>query len=357
MRFHENKHISFFILVGYVLVAFFAVKFFFSTVFPWTIPLIISLIIVGIIEKPVSFLERQKVPRKIAAAVCTFLCITVFSTVIYLIVTVCIVQGRELAAYLPSLIKSLSENLDALALKMDRFFSILPLKKIGFDISGFDDMLSKITLPNFSASTIVNPIFKVAVSLPTVIISVVFIFVSTYFITGERRTIVSFVKKQLPPKTLEVLLEIRSFLFSSVFKWIKAQSVIICITFCELLIGFALMKLSWAFLLAMLIAIIDALPILGVGTVLIPWSIISLIMGNYVKALGLIILYGVVLVVRNCVEPKIVGMHIGLHPFVSLLSVYFGYRIAGFGGMFLVPFAVILLCKLQELGVIKFYKE
>lgn len=357
MKFHENRHISFFIFVGYVLTAFFAIKFFFSTVFPWTIPLLISLAIAGIIKKPVDFLERQKVPRKIAAAVCTFLCITIFGSLIYLIITVCIVQGRELALYLPSLIKSLAERLDELAVDLNRFFSVLPLHKIGLNISGFEDMLSVIKPPNFSAFTIVNPIFKAAVSLPTIIISVVFIFVSTYFLTADYASISAFIKKQLPEKTLEVISEVKSFLFSSVFKWIKAQSIIICITFCELLVGFLLMKFSWSFLLALVIALIDALPILGVGTVLIPWAIISLIMGNYVRALALIILYGVVLVVRNCVEPKIVGMHIGLNPFVSLLCVYFGYRIAGLGGMFLVPFAVILLCKLQELGVIKFYKE
>ena len=122
-------------------------------------------------------------------------------------------------------------------------------------------------------------------------------------------------------------------------------------------ISFKLQSIPYTFLLAMCIAVIDALPILGVGTVLIPWSIISLVTGDFFHAVGMIATYGVVLVIRNMVEPKIVGMHIGLHPFVSLLCIYFGYRIAGFGGMFLVPVLVLLICKLQELGVIKVYNE
>ena len=73
MAFHENKHISFFILLAYIVLAFFAAKLFFSVVFPWTIPLIISVIMSAVIEKPVKHLEKRKVPRKIASAVCTLL--------------------------------------------------------------------------------------------------------------------------------------------------------------------------------------------------------------------------------------------------------------------------------------------
>lgn len=357
MKFHENKHISFFILVGYVLVAYFGLKFFFNTIFPWTIPFIISMIMTGIIEKPVSQLEHKGIPRKVAALVCTLLYITLFGTIIYLIVAVCISQGKGLVSSLPSLVQSLPEKISDISTKIDGIFEALPLEKIGVHISNFQDLLSSIHLPDFSAVAIVTPIFKVAVSLPTVILSTVFIFVSTYFMTSERRTIVRFIKKQLPPKVLEIAFEVRRFLVSSVFKWIKAQSVIICITFCELLISFKLQSIPYTFLLAMCIAVIDALPILGVGTVLIPWSIISLVTGDFFHAVGMIATYGVVLVIRNMVEPKIVGMHIGLHPFVSLLCIYFGYRIAGFGGMFLVPVLVLLICKLQELGVIKVYNE
>ncbi|MBR4879074.1 MAG: sporulation integral membrane protein YtvI [Clostridia bacterium] len=357
MKLHENKHISFFILVGYALVAYFGARFFFNTIFPWTVPFIISVIMTAIIEKPVSQLEKKKVPRKVAALVCTLLYITLFGTAIYLLVALCISEGKNLIAALPGFLASLPERFSDTMAQLDGIFERLPLEKIGIQETSVSDLLSSVSLPNFSASSIVSPLFKMAVSLPTVILSTVFIFVSTYFMTSERRVIVRFIKKQLPPKMLEVLFEIRRFLVSSVLKWIKAQSIIICITFCELLISFNVQKLPYAFLLAMCIAIIDALPILGVGTVLIPWSLVCLVTGDYFHAVGMIATYGVVLVIRNAVEPKIVGMHIGLHPFVSLLSIYFGYRIAGFGGMFLVPVVVLLLCKLQELDVIRFYKE
>ena len=132
--------------------------------------------------------------------------------------------------------------------------------------------------------------------------------------------------------------------------------MIISITFFELLAGFFLMRQPYALVLALLIAIVDALPILGVGTVLVPWAVICLFSGETGMAISLCVLYGVILVVRNVVEPRIVGGQLGLHPFVALLCIYFGYRIAGFAGMFVLPVLVLVLIKLHEWEYIKIWK-
>ena len=105
-------------------------------------------------------------------------------------------------------------------------------------------------------------------------------------------------------------------------------------------------------LLALIIAFVDALPILGVGTALLPWAAASLLTGEFRRALTLVILYLVVLMVRNMIEPRIVGGQLGLDPFATLLCIYFGYRIAGFAGMFIVPVIVLTVIKLQEWGYI-----
>ena len=357
MAFHENRHISFFILLAYIVLAFFAAKLFFSVVFPWTIPLIISVIMSAVIEKPVKHLEKRKIPRKIASAVCTLFYLTLFGTLCYFIVSVTVSQVKILALELPGLAESLMDKLEIILANLEKTLSGLPLHKLGIDISSLDSLLSGIKLPDFKASYIINPVFKAAVSLPTILISVVFVFVSTYFLTSERKTITAFMAKQLSPRVKEVLEELRTFMYSSVFGWIKAQLILICITSFELMVGFTLMKIPYAFLLAIIIAIIDALPILGVGTVLIPWAVICIFTGDVLTGALLCLMYAVVLIVRNSIEPKILSVQIGLHPFVTLLCIYFGYRLAGFGGMFLVPFTVILLCKLQELVVIKFFKE
>ena len=118
-----------------------------------------------------------------------------------------------------------------------------------------------------------------------------------------------------------------------------------------------LLKQPYAFPLAAAISIVDALPILGVGTVLIPWSFFCLLTGSFEKALWLIGIYVLVLCVRNSLEPKIVGEKIGLNPFVTLLSLYVGFRLGGFFGMVFIPVAVLSILHLQELGYIQLWPQ
>ena len=174
MAFHENKHISFFILLAYIVLAFFAAKLFFSVVFPWTIPLIISVIMSAVIEKPVKHLEKRKVPRKIASAVCTLFYLTLFGTLCYFIVSVTVSQVKILALELPGLAESLMDKLEIILANLEKTLSGLPLHKLGIDISSLDSLLSGIKLPDFKASYIINPVFKAAVSLPTILIFHIF---------------------------------------------------------------------------------------------------------------------------------------------------------------------------------------
>ena len=116
--------------------------------------------------------------------------------------------------------------------------------------------------------------------------------------------------------------------------------------------GFFLLKLPYAGLLALLIAFIDALPILGAGAVLLPWALFSFLLGQKGLALGLGLLYAVMLLVRSLLEPRIVGAQLGLDPFVTLLCIYFGFRIAGFAGMFILPVVVLTTFKLREWGYV-----
>ena len=356
MSLHPNKHISFFLKVGYVICAAAALYLFFKYAFAWTVPLIIAIVMSSLIEKPVKSLEKLKVPRKIAAMVCTFLYLTLFGLLIYLIIALSATQIKNLIAELPSLMSSFSAKLTDVSQGFEQWFSKLPLDEfIDFDtIAGF---LSNIKLPSVNPSTIVNPLFRAAISVPTMLITTVFTFVATFFLTSRRKEIWGFVKNQMSPRALEVVKEMQKYLSSSVFGWLKAQCILICITFCELFVGFLIMGLDYAFLLALVIAFIDALPVLGVGGILIPWAIINLFTGDIVGALSLCIIYAVCLIVRNSIEPKILGVQIGLHPFLTLLCIYFGYRLAGFGGMFALPVTAICLTKLHEMGVIRLYRE
>ena len=128
------------------------------------------------------------------------------------------------------------------------------------------------------------------------------------------------------------------------FRYLRAYLWLLLLTFSELFIGFCILRVEYAFLLAALIAVVDLLPILGVGTVLIPWAVVELINRNVRLGIGLLILYGTVSVLHQVLEPKLVGKSLGLHPLLTLMAGYVGYRSFGFLGMAMAPF-VALLCK------------
>ena len=109
-------------------------------------------------------------------------------------------------------------------------------------------------------------------------------------------------------------------------------------------------------MLAFVIAAMDALPVLGAGLLLVPWALAEILLGNTGRGAGLGLLFAAVLTVRNALEPHVVGKQIGLHPFVSLLCFYYGWRLAGIPGMLVLPCIILILVKLQEWGYSKLWR-
>ncbi len=125
--------------------------------------------------------------------------------------------------------------------------------------------------------------------------------------------------------------------------YLQAYLWLLLLTFGELLIGFLLLRVEYAFLLALLIAVVDMLPVLGVGTVLIPWAVIELLQKDYRLGVGLLILFGAVSLMRQILEPRLVGRRLGLHPLLTLFASYAGWQLFGFLGMLLAPLAVMAI--------------
>jgi len=124
--------------------------------------------------------------------------------------------------------------------------------------------------------------------------------------------------------------------------YIKAIIILISITGFLSLIGLLILGVRYAFVLALVVALLDLLPVVGPGTVYVPWGIMMLITGDVKFGIGLLILYGIIVVVRQILEPKLVGENIGLHPLTTLVSLYIGYRLLGFWGFIIGPAVVII---------------
>lgn len=353
MQMHENRYIDLLLKLVYLALAAAGIYLFFKYVFGWTIPLIIAYLLSRVIIRPVDLLhQRFKIPRKAATLLCTLLAVTLFGSLLYFILSRLMEEAYLLMQDLPRYADALAERFGQLNQTVTGFLARFHLDFLDPAFFSLEGLVSQIKPPSIELTKILSTVGSAASSVPTILITLIFILLGTYFLCSENRHIFDFLAYQLGDQVTELARKLRSLLYNSVGKWLRAQCILICITFCELCVGFTILKLPYAGLLALLIAFIDALPILGVGTVLIPWSLISLLMGSPRRAITLAIIYLVILLVRNSIEPRIVGAQLGLDPFVTLLCIYFGYRIAGFAGMFIVPVVVLTLIKLQEWGYI-----
>ena len=128
--------------------------------------------------------------------------------------------------------------------------------------------------------------------------------------------------------------------------WLKAQLRLSAVTFLLASTGFFLLGISNGLLWALLVALVDAFPILGTGTVLVPWSLISFLQGDHLLAFGLLGLYGAAALTRSVLEPRFLGKQLGLDPLVTLMSLYAGYRLWGIGGMLITPMLAVAVTQL-----------
>ena len=183
--------------------------------------------------------------------------------------------------------------------------------------------------------------------LPSVILSVILMVVSTFFIVLDFDHIVSYVLGIMPKRIRETFTETVVTGVGSVRKILGSYILIMCLSFFELSIGLLLLDIPYAVGIALVIAIIDIMPVLGTGLVLIPWAIIAAVLRLYPTAIGIAMLYIIMLVVRNIVEPKLVGKQMGLHPVVTLICMFLGLEMFGILGLFGFPIALSLYFKMR----------
>ncbi len=196
-----------------------------------------------------------------------------------------------------------------------------------------------------------------AASLPMLFIKTVLFLVSTVFISMDYDKIMGFVVYQMNDRVREIFEETKAYMVNVLFVVIRSYIIIMSITFVELSIGLSIIKIDYAILIALCIAIFDILPVLGTGGVMIPWTVISIVLGNYWLALKLFILYVIITIVRNIIEPKIVGSQLGLHPIVTLSSMFAGLQVLGGLGLFGFPIGLSLIVHLNKKGVIQVLKK
>lgn len=185
-----------------------------------------------------------------------------------------------------------------------------------------------------------------AAAIPGIIIELLFAVISSFFFTVDYENILSLAKRLLPKRTVDLLCRLRGRVFKVAGKYLRSYALILLITFGELSLGLVLLDVDNAVLIAFCIALFDILPVAGTGGIMIPWAIFSLIGGDWGFAVGLVVIWAVITIVRNIIEPKIVGRQVGLHPLLALIAMFVGTKLFGLVGLFLLPLTLAIVLPL-----------
>ncbi len=304
-------------------------------------PFIIALILASLMEPLIGLMiNRINISRKLAAIFSLIIFIGGLGTLLALLISTLIREFISFTKALPKYYAQIEETIDSIIAKGTDIYMWLP-DEITDNIGSFISNLSSKLLD------ILNSIFtgalETAVSLPEALVFLIATILATYFMTSDRDKILDFFIKQLPRPWIKTITTLRQETFSALFGYIKAQLILMSITFAELFIGFNILRIKYALPLAFIISIIDAFPILGTGTVIIPWALYSFITADFRLGVSLVIIYAIVTIVRQMIEPKILGAQIGVYPLLTLAGIYVGLKIFGLPGLILGPITVLLL--------------
>lgn len=294
----------------------------------------------------VSFLEKRlRIMKKLGSAITIVLVLAICIGVIYLIVSRMWNEIATLVKNFPDMYRDLESGLREIGRRGAQIFSYLPLPvQNGWDVlmtnldQTIGDLIGQISEPTITVAG------NMAKRIPSVLIGTIVAFVSAYFFVSDKENLISWVKKVVPKPISVRMAMVTDNLKYAVGGYFKAQFKIMAVVFLILLIGFGLLQVHFAILLALVIAFLDFLPFFGTGTALIPWAIYQLLMGEYRTAAALLVIYGITQLVRQLIQPKLVGDSMGLNPLYTLFLLYLGYRLGSVLGMiFAVPIGLILM--------------
>ncbi len=331
----------------------------FKYLLAWMLPFVIGLITAACLQKSIRFLaEKTHQNRRLLSPIVAFILVSTVGVLFVLLVYNAANELGELINRLPELYQSAAPSVaDVLNRTLERIVFALPDEMETQIRAMAAQMLAdaQSNIIDFSALAVAWAANKASL-LPSVLISIIITVVATFFMTVEFDNIVKFCKLQIPEKYRAQVISSWNSFSKTVVGMLSSYLLIMFITFVELSAGLILLKVNYAVLLAAMISLVDILPVLGTGTILIPWGIIAMMIGRTSFGAGILGIYFGITIIRNILEPRIIGKRIGLHPLVTLMFMYLGLHVLGLLGMFLFPLLVIILKNLQDSGVVQFWK-
>lgn len=354
----EEKAARFVLILLYCAAAVGALWIFVRFLLPWTAPFLVAFLLAALMEPAVRYLAGKGVRRGAAAGLLTLFLLALLVMIIVWLVSRGVSAATDFARRAPILMQGAGETLKRLELMAREYIRTAPPGVSGYLESAIDSAAGALyRLPGSLSQWALDAVARVAQNSPGSALFAVTAGIGTYFISASFPRITAFVQAQLPNRLRQRLDGMGRDLKQSFGGWIRAQLILMAMTFGELLAAFLLLGIKNAAGIAAVTALVDALPVFGTGIVLVPWALYALLLGDLGRGLGLLISWCTVNLVRSCVQAKLLGDQIGLDPVSSLLAVYVGWQVWGVWGMLVFPILFVTLQQLNDKGVIKLWRE
>ncbi|TAH65727.1 MAG: sporulation integral membrane protein YtvI [Anaerolineaceae bacterium] len=335
--------------IGIILFLFLAVP----KLLGFFLPFVIGWVVAMIANPLVKFLEKKvKILRKHSSAIIIVVVIAAIVGIIYLIISMLIRESKQLASDLPNILEQAGLQLTQLSIKIRELSSDMPdpiqqfinnlLNGINKNLMEFEPRENLLT---FSVAS------SLAQNIAEFFLTLIITILSAYFFIAKRDEITTGFKKILPSSVVEGWHFIYENFTKAVGGYFKAQFKIMLVLSIIMFVGFEILSVSYSFLLALGIAFLDFLPVFGTGAVLWPWALLDMISGNYFRAIGLVVIYLLCQIIKQLLQPKMVGDSIGISPLSTLVFLYIGYRLNGVIGMIIgVPIGMVVV-NLYRIGM------
>lgn len=321
--------------------------FFFKHTFFIFLPFLVSFLVVAL-SRPIinKIAKKTTLPKPIVSIFVLSMMLLLVGALLFGLV---FVTANQLASITEKIINNLSSEQNYVSLLFDFIDTLeerLPfIKKLFPNDEDLYSLVVNMLLDGAGSLSVKLTSFLAGAiaALPDIAVTVIVVALSLFYFAKDYDKIGNKIIEALPKRIGNIALIFKNDVLLVVSKYLKSYLILLLITFLELIVGFFILGLENAFILAVIIALVDMLPILGAGTVLVPWSVIMLVFGDVKSAIILFILAGVTYFSRQILEPKILSKQMNVHPLLMLFSMYAGLKLGGFLGLILAPIVAFIV--------------
>lgn len=300
--------------------------------------------------------KKLKIPRGLSAVLVIILIVGILGGVITFAVWKIVDESRMLYTQFPVIYENARNSIHALGEKFSNIYVSMP-ENIQQSFTALGESISNkaANFINTKSSPVVDHAGNFAKALPSVFVAVIVFILSAYFMVSENKTVHNVVHslfhRIFSERFYERMSAVKQELKKYLGGYIKAQGILMVISFIIMFIGLTVLQIDYALLIALCVAIVDALPFFGSGLILWPWMLIAFLNGNIKLGIGLVIIYLAVTIMRRFTEPKLVSTGMGLHPILTLMSMYVGYKTLSIGGLILGPIILMIIISFYKSGI------